>query len=51
MTDRIPTLASTEPIRSAAGRRPQNMIGQHGSLTDAERIVPLVRLGAFAVGG
>jgi hypothetical protein len=27
---------------------PQKMIGQHGSLTDAERIVPLVRLGAFA---
>lgn len=32
-------------------KKPQNMIGQHGSLTDAERIVPLVRLGAFAVGG
>lgn len=27
---------------------PQKMIGQHGSLTPEERIVPLVRLGAFA---
>ena len=27
---------------------PQNMIGQHGSLTPEERIVPLLRLGAFA---
>ena len=27
---------------------PQRMIGQHGSLTDEERIVPLIRLGAFA---
>lgn len=27
---------------------PQKMIGQHGSLTDEERIVPLIRLGAFA---
>lgn len=26
----------------------QKMIGQHGSLTDEERIVPLLRLGAFA---
>lgn len=26
----------------------QNMVGQHGSLTDEERIVPLIRLGAFA---
>jgi hypothetical protein len=26
----------------------QRMIGQHGSLTDQERIVPLIRLGAFA---
>ncbi len=26
----------------------QQMVGQHGSLTDAERIVPLVRLGAYA---
>lgn len=26
----------------------QKMIGQHGSLTSAERIVPLIRLGAFA---
>ncbi len=24
------------------------MVGQHGSLTDQERIVPLLRLGAFA---
>jgi hypothetical protein len=24
------------------------MIGQHGSLTDQERIVPLIGLGAFA---
>lgn len=29
-------------------KRPQRMIGQHGSLTDQERIVPLIRLGAFA---
>lgn len=29
-------------------RTGQQMVGQHGSLTDAERIVPLVRLGAFA---
>ena len=28
----------------------QKMIGQHGSLTPEERIVPLVRLGAFARG-
>lgn len=27
---------------------PQNMVGQHGSLTDEERVVPLIRLGAFA---
>jgi hypothetical protein len=27
---------------------PQKMIGQHGSLTPEERIVPLLRLGAFA---
>lgn len=27
---------------------PQKMVGQHGSLTDEERIVPLLRLGAFA---
>lgn len=26
----------------------QRMIGQHGSLTSAERIVPLIRLGAYA---
>jgi hypothetical protein len=31
-----------------ADKGPQNMIGQHGSLTDAERTVPLIRLGAFA---
>lgn len=29
-------------------KKAQRMIGQHGSLTDLERIVPLVRLGAFA---
>lgn len=29
-------------------KKPQRMIGQHGSLTDMERIVPLIRLGAFA---
>ena len=28
---------------------PQNMIGQHGSVTVEERSVPLIRLGAFAV--
>lgn len=31
-----------------ADKRPQRMIGQHGSLTDAERLVPLIRLGAYA---
>lgn len=31
-----------------ADKKPQNMIGQHGSLTDQERVVPLIRLGAFA---
>ncbi|WP_322409174.1 alkaline phosphatase family protein [Microbacterium invictum] len=31
-----------------AERTGQQMIGQHGSLTEAERIVPLIRLGAFA---
>ncbi len=31
-----------------ADKRAQRMIGQHGSLTDQERIVPLIRLGAFA---
>ncbi|MFM2719105.1 alkaline phosphatase family protein [Microbacterium mcarthurae (nom. nud.)] len=31
-----------------ADKRPQRMVGQHGSLTDEERTVPLVRLGAFA---
>jgi len=29
-------------------KKAQRMVGQHGSLTDAERIVPLIRLGAFA---
>lgn len=29
-------------------KKAQRMIGQHGSLTDQERIVPLVRLGGFA---
>ena len=29
-------------------KKPQRMVGQHGSLTAQERIVPLVRLGAFA---
>ncbi|MDJ1115420.1 alkaline phosphatase family protein [Microbacterium dauci] len=29
-------------------KKPQKMVGQHGSLTEQERIVPLVRLGAFA---
>ncbi|MEU1970430.1 nucleotide pyrophosphatase/phosphodiesterase family protein [Microbacterium sp. NPDC019599] len=31
-----------------ADKAPQKMIGQHGSLTDEERTVPLIRLGAFA---
>lgn len=31
-----------------ADKKPQRMIGQHGSLTDQERIVPLIALGAFA---
>lgn len=31
-----------------ADKRPQRMLGQHGSLTDEERTVPLLRLGAFA---
>ncbi len=31
-----------------ADKKPQRMIGQHGSLTDQERIVPFIRLGAFA---
>ncbi|GAA3625307.1 alkaline phosphatase family protein [Microbacterium awajiense] len=31
-----------------ADKAPQKMIGQHGSLTDQERIVPLLRLGAYA---
>lgn len=29
-------------------KKAQRMIGQHGSLTDQERVVPLIRLGAFA---
>ncbi|WP_298942562.1 nucleotide pyrophosphatase/phosphodiesterase family protein [uncultured Microbacterium sp.] len=29
-------------------KKAQRMIGQHGSLTDQERIAPLIRLGAFA---
>lgn len=29
-------------------KRPQRMVGQHGSLTDEERTVPLLRLGAFS---
>ena len=29
-------------------KAPQKMIGQHGSLTPDERVVPLLRLGAFA---
>ncbi|WP_270354305.1 alkaline phosphatase family protein [Microbacterium testaceum] len=29
-------------------KRPQRMVGQHGSLTDEERTVPLLRMGAFA---
>ncbi|HEY6113089.1 MAG TPA: hypothetical protein VIV37_03210, partial [Gaiellaceae bacterium] len=31
-----------------ADKAAQRMIGQHGSLTDQERTVPLLRLGAFA---
>ncbi len=31
-----------------ADKGPQRMIGQHGSLTDEERTVPLIPLGAFA---
>jgi hypothetical protein len=31
-----------------ADKMSQRMVGQHGSLTDQERIVPLARLGAFA---
>lgn len=31
-----------------ADKAPQRMIGQHGSLTDQERTVPLLALGAFA---
>ncbi|BDV30651.1 alkaline phosphatase family protein [Microbacterium terricola] len=29
-------------------KAPQKMVGQHGSLTNEERVVPLIRLGAFA---
>ncbi len=29
-------------------KAPQRMIGQHGSLTNEERVVPLIRLGAYA---
>ncbi|MFV0374596.1 alkaline phosphatase family protein [Microbacterium sp.] len=31
-----------------ADKGAQRMVGQHGSLTDQERMVPLIRLGAFA---
>lgn len=31
-----------------ADKKPQRMVGQHGSLTDQERIVPLIRFGVFA---
>jgi hypothetical protein len=31
-----------------ADKAPQKMIGQHGSLTPEERVVPLLRLGVFA---
>ena len=31
-----------------ADKGAQKMVGQHGSLTNEERIVPLIRLGAFA---
>ena len=31
-----------------ADKKAQRMVGQHGSLTDQERTVPLIRLGAFA---
>lgn len=31
-----------------ADKGPQKMVGQHGSLTNEERTVPLIRLGAFA---
>jgi predicted AlkP superfamily pyrophosphatase or phosphodiesterase len=31
-------------------KAPQRMVGQHGSLTDQERTVPLLPLGAFATG-
>lgn len=31
-----------------ADKAPQKMIGQHGSFTPEERVVPLLRLGAFA---
>jgi hypothetical protein len=31
-----------------ADKGPQRMVGQHGSLTDEERAIPLIPLGAFA---
>jgi predicted AlkP superfamily pyrophosphatase or phosphodiesterase len=31
-----------------ADKKSQGMVGQHGSLTDQERVVPLIRLGAYA---
>jgi hypothetical protein len=31
----------------SADKAPQRMVGQHGSLTVEERVVPLIRLGAF----
>jgi hypothetical protein len=34
--------------RRDADRRGESMIGQHGSLTDEETRVPLIRMGAFA---
>ncbi|HYP73098.1 MAG TPA: nucleotide pyrophosphatase/phosphodiesterase family protein, partial [Microbacterium sp.] len=33
-----------------ADKKAQRMVGQHGSLTDLERIVPLIGLGAYARG-
>jgi hypothetical protein len=34
--------------RREPDRRGEDMVGQHGSLTDEETRVPLIRLGAFA---
>jgi hypothetical protein len=31
-----------------ADKRPQLMVGQHGSTTPEETVVPLLRMGAFA---